>query len=388
MLRELKLESEQYQAITPPRELPIALRTDDGCIEVKGKKVVDYSSWDFLGLSKNPRLLRAAQLSLEECGVSSCSPRLFGGTSILHRRAETSLAAFLGQNSAISFSSRNQAALSIVSSMMSERDALLCDEHSSLPCSDAAYLSNSSIHYFRSDEPDTLEAALENCATKRRRLVCIETISPLTGAVSPLPELIAAARRHSAGVVVDESFAVGAIGSRGAGVSDGFQFGEELIAIVVDSSLGLASGATYVCGSSIAIDYLLSRSRTFQSEVAPCPALCAALEAALAACELDITSRAKLQRSAAYFSSNLAKTGLKVLGGDSPVICVLFERRSLARAFADAMFKRGSLCDVLPLNFSLKESCVVRFVVRACHSESQIEASLQVASDVVGRVER
>ncbi|MBX7142943.1 MAG: pyridoxal phosphate-dependent aminotransferase family protein [Oligoflexia bacterium] len=386
MLRDLRLESEQYQAVTPQRELPTAERFEDGCIEVRGKRVVDFSSWDYLGLSRNPRVVRAAQLGLAELGVSAGSSRLFGGSTIFHKRAEGQIAKFLGQQSAISFSSRNQAILSLATSVLSERDALVCDEHTSLPCSDAAYLSNASVHYFRSSDPDTLDVALESCAGKRRRLLVIETLSPSTGAQVGLPEIMAIARRHSAGVILDESFAVGALGARGAGVSEGFQFGEELIGIIVDCCFGLASSGTYVSGSQISTDFLVSRSRTFQSEAAPCPALCAALEVALDACELSIQLRARLLGLASYFSNNLRKTGLNVSDTSSQIVSIAFERRSLARSFCDALFQRGSLCDLLSQPTAFNETCMARFVIRACHSEAQLDATLQSVSDIVQRV--
>lgn len=390
MLHDLRAELEKLSAAGPKAELHCASSKTGNLVETKGKEVVSFSNWDFLDIRNNQRLKRGAQICIEEGGISAPSSRFCGGTTRAHLSCERRLAEFFGTESALLFSSKNQVVLSLITSVFSERDLILADELAHSPIADAAFLVGAEVATYRGADLATLEKELEKNRSGRRRFVFIESVSPLSGALVDLNLAQELARMHGANLIVDETFALGSLGLRGAGCSEEWStFGQaELCCKYGDLSCGLGVFGAALAGPEILISCVLARSRTAATEAPLPPALARSIETAIDLTELQPIMRGKIRLLAERLRRGISKISSRGLAdGSSPIIGLSLDRHRQCVELAGALFQRGFLVDVLPQLKPLSEAAVVRFLVNASHTEKQIDELLQALSDLLPRIE-
>lgn len=385
MLADICKENEQFQTVRPRRAFAITRDYRDGTIEYKGRRVVNFCCFDYLGLRHNKNLVRAVQERLAAQGLSSCSPRLLSGTSVEVAYAEDYVGKFLGQPGSLTFVSRNQAVFSLVSTLVGESDVVLCSEGVQLPCADAAYLTNCAVCYFDPYDTSSLNSALERYRHAKRKIVVLESVSPITGRIAPVAEIAAILRRSSAHLILDESLAVAALGARGAGAAEGLLYGEELLAILVDSSFGLCASGCFISGPEPVLEILTSRSRTFANEVAPAPHMMGLIADSIMIAEGMSVARRQLATKAALLHQRLISLGVAVDGSGSPILSVRFDSASLAQTFADALLQRGFFVETLASGRSFSEDTWLRIVLSVLHTESHLDELSQSFEDIYKR---
>ena len=252
--------------------------------------------------------------------------------------------------------------------------------NSRAPVPDAAFLVNAEVKNFRLSDLTTLRAKLEEGRMHRRRIVVIESVSALTGRTAPLAEILALTKLFNADLVVDESSAIGGCGLRGAGASDTIPL-RDVMAIVVDLGLGLASFGAAVVGSQTLIRYLLQRSRTFIGETPLPAAIAAAAESGLDLIELRSAARERLALLALRLRSGLKS--LRLIDdefGESPIIGIPFSKSSTADSFARALFERNFYVEVVAVPLPLNEGAIVRILLNSAHSDQTVSGLLDACT--------
>jgi 8-amino-7-oxononanoate synthase len=279
-------------------------------LEFAGRKLVNFSSNDYLGLATEPVLRNAAKQAIDEYGVGSGASRLICGTLSPHMRLEEKLAEFKRTEAALSFSSGYATAVGTIGALMRKDDVIILDKLCHASLIDGAKMSGATIRIFPHNHLGKLESHLQWAKEnfpEARVLVVTESVFSMDGDWAVLPEIVDIKRRYGAMLMVDEAHAVGVIGLNGRGLAD--QLG---VAVDVDIQMGTLSKALgvsggYVCGSRRLIDLLINRARSFMFSTAPPPAIAAA---ALAAVEFMLTPagenrRQVLRRILAHFASEM-----------------------------------------------------------------------------------
>ncbi|RIL04846.1 MAG: hypothetical protein DCC75_12230, partial [Proteobacteria bacterium] len=384
-LSEIKQELEKLSQEGRRKELIATAFRGGGLVEFKGKKLLDFTNWDALDLNQSAELKRASQMVIESAGIGAGSSRTLSGSSAYHARSEFRISKFLGMESALVFSSKNQAVFSLLTAMLGERDVIFFDELTQSPVIDAAYLVGASAVAVKSGELAAASEEVQRYQYAQRRFLYIESLSPLTGRKSNLPSLWNFAAANNLEILLDESYALGLIGARGAGVLEEFCSALLHPPLCVISDLSLAIGCYGACiaGSHDLISYLINRSRTLSHESALPPALMRSIEAALDILELKLAGRQRLLI--------IAKRIAEALGGPgylldesviSPIVSVTFKGVSKAFSFAEALFQRGVLVDVIPYSAPLADATAVRFLPHVSHTERQIGDLMAAISDI------
>lgn len=388
MLKDLALELQQLKGLGQHRELHSSSRSKPGVIDVKGRHLHDFANWDLFGLNFDQQLRRVAQRAIESSGVSTSSPRLLGGTREVHADGERRLSEFLGVARTLLFSSRNQAVFTLITTLVSEQDLVFVEDTSQSPVHDAAYLVNAPVFSYSGGGLGELEKELERQRPPGRTFIFVESVSGVYGSVVELLELFRIATAHGALVVVDESYALGFIGSRGAGGCELAGVVKGPLCLYGDLSFGLGGYGSFISGSEELASFLLNRSRTFAHEVALPPLLAKFTIAALERIELMPVEREALALKARGLREELDRVpGLSVCPGDTPIISLRFKRPRAAQSFAAGMFERGFLVEALNLGLPLDESSVVRLLVSSSHTEGCISELLESAQVVASRSE-
>lgn len=392
ILEELRADLEKLAVLGRLRECVPQQRREAAYIELRGRTLLDFGSWDYLGVGAHKQVKRALQTAVEQGGVSSGSSRLSAGTSAAHVNVEKRLAEFLNTEAALVLHSRNQAVLSLLTAVTGESDMLYVDELLQCPVHDAAYLVNAAVETYK--DIAALEALLQKDKGHRRRFIIADSLSPLSGAVTDLAPLFALANRCECSLIVDESFALGAIGPRGAGGAELLAMKlnqpvqRHMLALIADLSFGVGTYGGVVAGSRTLIDFVINHSRSLSVDPAVPPALLAATDAALGVVELKLGERERICALAQKIKAALPSPLLLApIENVSPVVTLRTKKLKAAYEIAAALLQRGIFVEAASRGTLLSEEGIVRMVVGSRHSERQADDLVRALSELQLRAE-
>lgn len=235
---------EQLEALSA-RSLDRHLREITGAqgaeIDIGGRRLVNFSSNDYLGLANDPRLRKAAIAGIEEFGIGAGASRLISGTQSAHVRLERALAKWKGAEAVLCFSSGYAAALGTIPALVAKDDVIVLDKLCHVSLIDGAKLSGATVRVFPHNHMGKLQSHLEWARREhpdRRVLILTESVFSMDGDRAPLRELVELKKRFAALLMLDEAHAVGVIGPNGRGLA-----AEEGLSGEVDVQMGTLSKA-------------------------------------------------------------------------------------------------------------------------------------------------
>ena len=247
--------------------------------------LLDLAGNDYLGLSRHPDVVAAAVAAVSAYGAGSTGSRLVTGTLDVHVELERALAAHVGAESALVFSSGYTANLGAVTALAAAGSLVVSDAGNHASLVDACRLSRARVAVVPTGDLVAVEKALAE-RDEERALVVTDAVFSVTGALAPVGQLYDVARRHGAALLVDEAHAIGVIGSSGEGACAlaGIA-GEPDVVQTVTLSKALGSQGGAVVGTGAVVAHLADTARTFIFDTGLAPAAAAAALAALALVE-------------------------------------------------------------------------------------------------------
>ena len=256
--------------------------TPDDAVQVikQGRRLLNFSSNDYLGLSKHPALIQAAQDYTARYGTGATASRLVTGTYEIHQQLEEKLAIACGREAVLLFNSGFQANFSILAALLDPGSLVLCDRlvHNSLL--QGALASRARLIRYPHNDLDRLEAILQkaNPQSYDRVLIVTETVFSMDGDRSDVDALVALAQRHNAILYLDDAHAIGVLGQDGMGLA---AYRPEVDFVV--GTFGKAFGAfgAFVACSAKLRSYLINCCPGFIYTTALPPAVIGAIDAAL-----------------------------------------------------------------------------------------------------------
>ncbi len=288
--------------------------------------LVNFSSNDYLGLSRHAQVVEAAKKALDDLGTGSAASRLLAGTLSLHDRFEKKLADFLGKESALLFSSGYHVNTGVLPALTSSEDVIFADRLCHASIIDGLKLSKARFFTFDHNDMADLEKLLQTKrASYQQAFIVTEGIFSMDGDVCSLPELVQLKKQFNARLYLDESHSFGICGPEGKGwaAACGLLDAVDIWMGTCSKTLGAQGGV--IAGSQLLRDLLISTSRSFIYTTSLAPA---SVGAALAALILlpSLEDRRRVIAEASYHvREQLLRQGFEIIGGlsDTPIIPVL-----------------------------------------------------------------
>ncbi len=331
-------------------------------LEIDGRDFVNFSSNDYLGLSKHPALIEAAQKALLDFGTGSTASRLVCGSLSLFHELEESLALSKKTEAALTFANGYATAMGVIPALVGKDDTIILDKLAHACLIDAARLSEATLRVFPHNDLNKLEKLLNS--SKGRTLVITESVFSMDGDLCPLAEIIALKEKHGALLLLDEAHAVGVLGPNGQGLAEelGLQDQVDFQMGTLGKALGSAGG--YLAASRSWIDLLINKARSFIYSTAPPPAQAAA---SLAALELINTQeghdlRARLQNHCQSLNSR------------TPIIPKIIGENDQALAASRDLYDQGLLVPAIRYPTVPRGSARLRITLSAAHTDQQLRA--------------
>jgi 8-amino-7-oxononanoate synthase len=366
----------EQQAERTLRTLPAT----GGKFELAGRECLNFSSNDYLDLSRHPAVVARSRAALEQYGAGATASRLVAGSLPLHDELESRLAAFKGYPSALVFGSGYMANAGLLPALAGPDDVIITDKLVHASVIDGAAMTRARLLRFRHNDAGHLGELLAR-ASGRRTIVVTESVFSMDGDLAPLSDMAAMAERHGAMLIVDEAHATGVFGPSGAGrVSElGLQDRTAVSMFTLSKALGGYGGAV-ACGADTR-RWLINRARSFIYTTAPPPAVLGAALGALDVLASDAGLGAELLRRAALFREQLRNAGLDVAGSESHIVPVIAGTNARALALSRALEDRGILAVAIRPPTVPEGSARLRFSVTLAHTDDDLaRAACHVAA--------
>jgi glycine C-acetyltransferase len=350
-----------------------------------GQEVINLCANNYLGLADHPRLLDAAREALTSHGLGMASVRFICGTSDLHLALERRVAAFLGTEDAILFSSCFDANGGVFETLLGPEDAVISDALNHASIIDGIRLCKARrLRYANNDMAD-LEAQLKLASDARVRLIATDGVFSMDGIIANLPMLCELAQRHDAAVLVDDSHAVGVMGRRGAGTHEHHDVRDkvDLLTGTFGKALGGAAGG-YVAGRQALIELLRQRARPYLFSNALPPPICAATLAALDLLEAEPGLIERVHDNARYFRAAMAERGFRLVGAGHPIVPVMIGDARLAAQMASRLGSLGIFVTAFSFPVVPRGEARIRTQMSAAHSREDLDRAID-AFTAVGR---
>lgn len=379
-------------------ELYPDLRIIDGAAEpeviVDGKKVLMFSSNNYLGLTTHPKIVGAGISAIKKYGVGSDGSRLLSGNLKVHRDFEKAIAKFKGGEDAIVWPSGYSANVGVISAIMnpikvgsgdflSRKSVIISDDLNHASIIDGAVMSRQKKVIYKHRDMQDLEHKL-NRYRNRRKMVVTDGVFSMDGDIAPLDKISQLCKKYNAISMVDEAHSTGILGKTGHGTLEHFalQAGKDVDIVLGTCSKALAVTGGFVVANKELVKYLRVASRSYMFSTAMTPMASAALVEVLRVIEEEPEWRNKLWDNREYLYSGLKELGFDTLTSETQIIPILIGRDEDAIKFSRMLFERGIFAPCVRWPAVEKNTARIRFTIMATHTKEQIDKLLHACGAI------
>ncbi len=365
-------------------------RVTNDTTQIDGRELINFSSYNYLGMSGDPVVSRAAQEAIDRYGTSVSASRLVSGEKVVHRELERAISSFIGTQDAIVYVGGHSTNETTIGHLFGPGDLVLHDSLAHNSIVQGCVLSGARRRPFPHNDWRALDQLLTEVRGEYRRvLVAIEGVYSMDGDYPDLPRFIEVKHRHKAFLMVDEAHSAGVMGPHGRGIGEHFEVDPSDVDIwmgTLSKSFGSCGG--YIAGSKALVEYLKYTSPGFVYSVGISPPNAAAALASLRLVEEEPERVARLAENARLFLNLAREHGLNTgLSRDSAVVPVILGNSLHSLQLSQALFARG--INVQPILYpAVEESAArLRFFITALHSEQQIRDTVAAVADELGKID-
>ena len=348
-----------------------------------GKTVINLCANNYLGLSDNADLVRAAQGALDRYGFGMSSVRFICGTQTPHKALEARIASFLGMEDAILYSSCFDANTGLFETLLDEEDAIISDALNHASIIDGVRLCKARRYRYANSDMGELEEALKASADARYRLIATDGVFSMDGYIANLTAICDLADKYDAMVMVDDSHAVGFIGANGRGTPEhcGVMDRVDIITGTLGKALGGASGG-YTAARAEVVDWLRQRSRPYLFSNSLAPVIAETSIKVLDMLETQSDLRDALRRNTAHFRQRMTALGFEILPGEHPISPVMLRDPKLAQDMAARLAEKGVFVTAFSFPVVPRGQDRIRTQMSAAHSIEELDRAIDAFAEV------
>lgn len=343
-----------------------------------GETVLNLCANNYLGLSDDQGVVKAAQEGLADWGYGLSSVRFICGTQQIHKQLEQKISEFLGTEDTILYTSCFDANGGLFETLLTAEDAIISDELNHASIIDGVRLCKAQRFRYKNNNLSDLEAQLEKASEARFRMIATDGVFSMDGVIADLPGICDLADKHNALMMIDDSHAVGFLGKTGRGTHEHHDVMNrvDVITGTLGKALGGASGG-YTSGRREIIDLLRQRSRPylFSNSVAP-PIVAASLHA-IDRLTQSTELRDRLESNTTFFRSQLGKLGFEIIPGEHPIVPIMLGDASLASEMANLLLTKGLYVIGFSYPVVPKGKARIRTQISAAHTEEDLAFAVE-----------
>lgn len=356
-------------------------------VEMGGHHVLMFGSNAYTGLPGDERVIEAGVRAMRKYGSGCAGSRFLNGTLDLHVQLEKELAAFVGKDEALCFSTGFTVNSGVIPALTGRQDYIICDDRDHASIVDGRRLSMSTCLKYKHNDMEDLENQLKKCNPEAIKLIVVDGVFSMEGDLPDLPKIIELKHKYNATVMVDEAHGIGVFGRQGRGVCDHFGLTHEVDLIMGTFSKSLASIGGFIAADSSIINWLRHTARTYIFSASNTPAATASALEALHILQQEPERIEALWDVTRYALRRFREAGFEIGETESPII-PLYVRDpektfvATARAFDEGVF----INPVIPPACAPQDT-LVRVALMATHTHEQVDRAVAALSKVFRELE-
>ena len=345
-------------------------------IDVLGKTVINFCANNYLGLSNNIDIKKAAIQAIDEWGFGLSSVRFICGTQTIHKELENRVSEFHGKEDTILYSSCFDANGGLFETILSKEDAVFSDELNHASIIDGIRLCKAEKNRYRHADMDHLEKLLKN-SNARLKLIATDGVFSMDGVVAPLKDIVVLAKKYDAMIMVDDCHATGFLGNEGKGSADYHNVLNDIdiVTSTFGKALGGASGG-FVCASKEIIETLRQKSRPYLFSNSLAPPLVAACIKVFDIIQNDYSYKKRLEKNTLYFREKIKEHGFDIKGFDLPLVPILIYDEKKAIKMSEELLKKNIYVIAFSSPVVARGEARIRVQISADHTQEQLDYAL------------
>jgi 8-amino-7-oxononanoate synthase len=345
---------------------------------IDGQRVLMFGSNSYLGLTNHPKIKEASKKAVDKYGTGCAGSRFLNGTLDIHIELENRLAAYVGKEAAVLFSTGFQVNLGVLSCITGRNDYLILDEYDHASIIDGSRLSFSRVIKYAHNDMQDLQRKLSLLPEEAVKVIAVDGVFSMEGDIVKLPELAVIAEQYGANIMVDDAHSLGVIGHKGAGTASHFNMTEDVDLIMGTFSKSFASLGGFIAADYATIDYLKHRARSLMFSASMPPASVASVIAALDIIESEPERIEKLWDNTHYAMKLLLDEGFDLGPTESPILPIYI--RDNAKTFMVTKYLQDAGVFVNPVVSPAvpSDSSLLRFSLMATHTFDQIDEAVDL----------
>lgn len=356
---------------------------------IAGRQVVNFSSYDYLGLNGHADVAAAAKAAIDRFGTSVSASRLSAGERQVHRDLEAALARLHGTDDAAAFLSGHATNVSVIGGLLGSEDLIVTDVAIHNSVTEGAKLSGAKRVLCPHGDLEAFERALRlNRSRHRRALIVVEGLYGMDGDAPDLAQLVRLKRRYNAWLMVDEAHSIGVLGATGRGIAEEQGVDPADVDIWMGTlSKSLVAAGGYIAGSRTLVELLKFTSPSFVYSAGMPPPVAAAATAAIEIMQREPWRLHKLRQNGSHFAISAKARGLDIgLSMGASIIPIIVGSSPHAVILSQRLLERGY--NIVPAIFPgvAENQARLRFFMTSRHSIEQIEGAIEATATELEKV--
>ena len=343
----------------------------------QGREVIMLGSNNYLGLTNHPKVKEAAQNAISKYGTGCAGSRFLNGTLDIHVELEEKLAALVGKESALVFSTGFMVNQGTLSAMVGRNETMIVDRTDHASIIDGARLSFGNVRKYKHNDMENLDLVLES-EKDHAKLIIVDGVFSMEGDIAPLPDILERAKKHDALVMVDDAHGIGVLGDHGRGTCDHFGVTDDVHLVMGTFSKSLASVGGFVAADADTIHYIKHIARALMFSASMPPASVASVSAAVDVMLEETWRHEALWRNNDLMRERLTDAGFNTGPSETPIIPAVVGEDMTAFVFCRRLIDEGVFVNPVVSPAVEQGNALIRLSMMATHTEDEINKAMDI----------
>ena len=366
------------------REIDSAQDTE---VMMDGKKVLMFGSNSYMGLTYDKRIVEAAIAATRKYGTGCAGSRFLNGTLDLHVQLEKELAAFLGKEDCLVFTTGFTVNEGVIPTLVDRKDYIICDDRDHASIVDGRRLSFATQLKYKHNDMEALEKELKKCNPESVKLIIVDGVFSMEGDLAPLKEIVELKKKYNASIMVDEAHGMGVFGRQGRGVCDHFGVTNDVDVIMGTFSKSFASLGGFVAADSDTINWIRHTCRSYIFQASCTPASAAAALEALHVFQNEPERQENLWKITNSALESFRQAGFEIGETESPIIPLYVRDTEKTFLSTKMAFDEGVFINPVIPPACAPQDTLLRFALMATHTKEQVDTAVEKLTKIFKTLE-
>ena len=348
-------------------------------VTVSGRRIIMIGSNNYLGLTTHPKVEEAAINAIKKYGSGCTGSRFLNGNLDIHQELEQRLAQFMKKEAALVFSTGFQTNQGTISTLVGKGDGVFIDREDHASIVDGCRLSFGKMFKFKHNDIADLDRVLSEYGKNLKgRLIVVDGIYSIGGDIVKLPELVEVAKKHEAGILVDDAHSIGVLGKDSNGTASHFGLIDEVDITMGTFSKSFASIGGFIAGDKDVMNYVQHNARALIFSASMPPPAVATVLAALDIIENEPERRERLTRIYTHMKEEFQQMGFDTGDSETAIIPIKIGQNEDTFRFWKELYDNGVYANAIVSPAVPPGESLIRTSYMATHTDEEMDQVLEV----------